>query len=74
MPGVTQENLEWWFQYHAPQGDEQLLAYRAIRDAGKEFAKVVLAFSPACADQTVAIRRIREAVMNANAAIACDGK
>ena len=67
---ITQENLDNWFVYHAPK-DGDLEAYQAIRGAAADFAQVVLANTPASADQTAAIRKIREAVMTANAARAC---
>lgn len=57
------------FSYHKPFGD-QPERYEKIRAAGKEFARVVLATTPRCPDQTAAIRKVREAVMTANAAIA----
>jgi hypothetical protein len=70
---ITQENLDNWFQYHAPgPGDAE--AYQAIRAAGKVFAEVILANTPPSADQTVAIRTVREAVYIANASRACGGK
>lgn len=47
--------------------------YVAIRDAAKVFAAVVIDNTPQCADQTAVIRKIREAVMTANAAIALNG-
>ena len=47
--------------------------YKRVREAGKAFAEVILAETPGCADQTVAIRRVREAVMISNQAIACYG-
>lgn len=47
--------------------------YLAIRSAALEFAKVVRDHTPECPDQTVAIRKIRECVMTANAAVALDG-
>ena len=69
------EKLENWFTYHAPSVEAgDIDAYRFIRDAGKEFAKVIVANTPASADQTAAIRKVREAVMTANAARACGGK
>lgn len=70
---ITQLQLDEWFTYHPPT-DETVKRYNAIRAAGREFAEVVLANTPPCADQTVAVRRIREAVAVANAAVACDGK
>jgi len=68
--GVEQANLDNWFEYHQPTSD-QPGRYERIRAAGKAFAETVLAETPASADQTVAIRAIREAVMWANASIAC---
>lgn len=72
MP-ITTNDLENWFTYHPPTG-EQTLAYGLIRNAAMTFAETVLAHTPPSADQTAAIRKIREAVMTANAAIACGGK
>lgn len=71
---ITQEHLDNWFMYHAPQDEETRQKYTNIRAAGKSFAEVILANTPACADQSVAVRGVREAVMTANAAIACGGK
>jgi len=69
---ITQGELDNWFTYHAPIGDEQI-RYVKIRQAAKNLAEVVVANTPPCADQTAAIRKIREAVMTANASIACGG-
>lgn len=66
------DQIETWFTYHAPTTAQQT-QYRVIRDAAKEFALVVVANTPASADQTAALRKIREAVMTANAAVACEG-
>lgn len=74
MPGVTREDLENWFTHHPPQNATEITAYEKIRDAAKQFAQVVLEHTPSCPDQTVAIRKIREAVMVANSSIACGGK
>lgn len=68
----TPDELHNWFTYHSPSPD-QLPKYLAIREAGLELARVITNNSPQCADQTAAIRKIREAVMTANAAIACYG-
>jgi hypothetical protein len=73
MPPITDEQLSNWFTYHSPT-PEQLPKYQEIRRAGLELAQVIAANSPVCADQTAAIRKVREACMTANAAIACDGK
>ena len=70
---ISSEDLANWFTYHAPTAD-QPAKYLAIREAGKAFAEAVVANTPSCPDQTVAVRKIREAVMISNAAIACNGK
>lgn len=62
--------LENFFTYHAPHGT-QLPRFAAIRTAGLNLAMCLLANCPPGADRTAAIRKIREAVMTANAAIAC---
>lgn len=67
-------DLNHIFSYHAPTGQEQLDKYQKLRDAAKAFAQAIEDNSPACADQTAAIRHVREAVMTANAAIALDGR
>lgn len=69
---ISDYELDNWFQYHAPKGD-QAERYEKIRAAGKVFATVIRDLTPICADQTAAIRLIRNAVYTANAAIACDG-
>jgi len=71
---LTQEqlnDLENQFTYHAPQGD-QTERYGEINEAAFNFARVVLECTPKCADQSAAIRQIREARMTANSAIACN--
>lgn len=67
------EKIENWFAYHSPTA-EQIPQYTAIREAGKAFATVLANNVPSSADLTAAIRKVREAVMTANAGIACGGK
>lgn len=66
----TQESLSTLFTYHQPT-EEQISKYRRIRLQAEVFASEILACCPPCADTSAAIRKIREAVMTANAAIAC---
>ena len=68
---MTVDELKNWFTYHAPHGN-QAQRYTDIREAAFVFAKTILDKTPSCADQTAAIRKVREAVMTANAAIACE--
>lgn len=65
--------IDHWFTYHPPT-EEQIDQYTNIREAAKRFAQVIAANTPNSADQTVAIRKVREATMVANAAIACKGE
>lgn len=68
-PISTSPEIEAAFTYHPPKGN-QTQRYVAIRDKAKELACVIMAYTPKCADQSAAIRKVREAVMTANAAIA----
>lgn len=63
--------IENWFQYHPPK-DDQAERYERIRASAKEFAKVLVECTPSSADQTAALRKLRECVMTANASIACN--
>ena len=67
---MTPSDLENFFIYHPPIGN-QLPRYQSIRDAGHKLAMEIYQHTPSGADQTAAIRKVREAVMTANAAIAC---
>lgn len=71
--GFTQEQIEDIFTYHKPEADEPA-RYEHIRMAAQVLAKVIVENTPSSADQTVAIRKLREAVMVANASIALKGK
>jgi hypothetical protein len=70
---ITKAQLENWFQYHAPTGD-QPEKYVKIREAGLAFATVLVENTLPSADQTDAVRKVREAVMTANQSIACNGE
>ena len=64
-------NLEKLFTYH-PATEEQKADYAAIRKAALALAEQIVNRTPVGPDQSVAIRKVREAVMVANAAIATD--
>ena len=72
MP-ISNADIENWFSYHSPT-PTQAEQYVNIRDAAKVLAYVILTNAPDSADRTSAIRKLREAVMVANASIACGGK
>ena len=67
---VTDAQIDSWFKYHAPKGT-QGERYELIRSAGKALARVILCNTPPGPDQNAAIRKVRETVATANAAIAC---
>lgn len=67
------EKLDNWFTYHAPKGDDPE-KYDKIRTAARAFAQVIVDNTPPSADQTAALRKLRESTMTANAAIACGGR
>jgi hypothetical protein len=70
---MDQAELDNWFTYHPPTGD-QPQKYEELRAAGKAFAETIVKLTPVSTDQTAAVRKVREAVFTANAAIACGGK
>lgn len=72
MP-FTPEQIDDIFSYHAPTGT-QPDQYATIRNKAKELALVIVENTPPSADQTTAIRLLRQAVMTANQAIALNGK
>lgn len=71
-PGTTHEEIDAIFQYHAPVGD-QPHRYERIRGGARNFAHMLLDTVPPGPDQSVAIRKLRECVMTANAAVALAG-
>lgn len=57
------------FTYHPPTPG-QAEAYKSIRNSAMELARVIDRLCPPGPDRTTAIRKLREAVMTANASIA----
>lgn len=68
---MTRDEVVNYFHYHAPQGD-QAERYEQLTTAFRELALLVLELTPACADQTVAIRKLIDARMASNMCIACN--
>ena len=71
-PMSNAEILAELFSYHPPT-PETLPKFQAINQAAKNFAEVILQNCPPGADRSDAIRKVREARMTANAAIALNG-
>jgi hypothetical protein len=70
MPGLTHADLARLFTHHPPT-DAQATRYALLRAKGRELAALVLDATPECAEQTLAVRHVQQAIMWANAAIAC---
>jgi hypothetical protein len=76
MPEISAEEaaaLQDLFTYHAPTG-EQIEQMAWIREKAREFASLIFAYCPRSADRTAALRKVREAVMTANASIVLNGR
>lgn len=72
MNTAINEYIDQLFTYHAPNED-QTRRYQALRQAARVLGYTIIANVPSSADRTAAIRKLRECVMTANAAIALEG-
>ena len=70
---ITNQDIENWFTYHPPSVDDAE-KYEKLRKKARKLAISIIELTPSGEDQFEAIRHLREAIMNANAAIACEGK
>jgi AmiR/NasT family two-component response regulator len=68
---ATPDDVRNWFTYHQPTDDQQE-RYAELRDAFRELADEILMKTPSCADQTAALRMLRETAMAVNQTIACN--
>lgn len=59
------------FTYHAPRQD-QVPRYNALRSMALTFATMVVELTPPSREQSLALTKLSEAIMHANAAIARD--
>lgn len=71
--GEVDKAIDDAFEYH-PWTEEQTARGVAVREALAVAVKVIVANVPPGPDRTVAIRKIREARMDANSAITHGGK
>lgn len=63
------EQIENSFTYHAPKGD-QAKRYETMREMAKRFAIFIVANTPESREQSLAITKLDEVVMWANASVA----
>jgi len=68
---MEKPNIEKLFTYHPPK-EGQPERYALINTAARKLAEVIVYCTPPGADQSSAIRKVREARMTANAAISLE--
>ena len=69
MINVDEKELAKRFTHHAPKGG-QVQKFEEIRDMGKAFVEIIDTLCPDSREKSLAITKIEEAVMWANAGIA----
>lgn len=65
---IKAKQIDDWFAYR-PTPDDKIINKCAIRTAAKVLATIIVEETPQGPDQHAAIRKLREAVMTADAAI-----
>lgn len=63
------EELQKRFTYHAPKSD-QPQRYQSIREFAKDFAEFIVENTPESRERSLALTKLEESVMWANASIA----
>jgi len=61
------------FGYHPPKGEVERHAYERIRSAARDFCYDIDERCPECREKSLAVTKLEEVVMWANAAIARHG-
>lgn len=72
MANITVENVTTWFTFHPVADGTQKEAYEEIRGHGRVFAMRILELVPDGVEKEKAVAALREAVMWANAGVACN--
>ena len=67
----TCSEISNWFSYHTPENN-QSSRYEKIRNEAKKLAFKIIFLTPESEEQKDSIQKLRECVMLANAAIACN--
>jgi hypothetical protein len=67
---ITKEELERRFSHHPPQNEDDVAKHEAIRETCLDAAVEIAAFIPASREASLAITKLEEAMMWANAALA----
>lgn len=69
IPQAVSADLVNRFTYHPPK-DGQALTYEQIREAAKKFAFLIAGLCPESRERSLALTKLEESVMWANAGIA----
>lgn len=72
MKNFDTADLNHWFTHHPPAGD-QVARYQELRQKAREFAQCVDDLCGVTLESGQAMLLLRQAVMMANASIACNG-
>jgi len=69
MSGMTTQELETRFKYHAPK-PEQVHKYQSLREAGLSLAQLICEFLPESRERALALTKLEECIMHSNSGIA----
>jgi len=69
VDGAERERIEKVFTYHAPKAD-QPARYVHLREKAKSMAVDILQICPPSRERSLALTKLEEAIMHANASIA----
>jgi hypothetical protein len=70
--GPDDDEIDNWFTYHPPSNPREIVAYEEIRAGGRLLARQIVELAPPSRERSTALAKVREAVMWANAAVACN--
>ncbi len=71
VPSDIKDEIANRFTYHAPSAN-QIVRYQMLRSQAQSLALLILHMTPSSREQSIALTRLQEVVMWANAAIACN--
>lgn len=70
MPGLDHDQIDGIFSFHPPKDEATGELHDKVRECIRLAAHEIKDLTPDSAEQTTAIRKLQEAMMHANAAIA----
>ncbi len=70
---IDYDALDVRFKHHAPDADA-ITCHEAVREAARRMAVAVVSVAPESRERSLAMTKIEEAMMWANAAIAREGR